>query len=88
VALDEQAGPQAANEGEGLQQPFRGAFGGEWLPQVGHHHVAGEQHAARRKVNHQRVCGLPARCRIEDKLGAPCGQWRWLADQLVGHDGG
>ena len=87
MAVDEQAGPQAADEGEGLQEPLRGAFAGEWLPQVGHEHVAGEQHAARRKVDHQRVCGFPARRRIEDKLGAPCGQWRRLADQLVGDDG-
>ena len=71
VAVDEQAGPQAADEGEGLQEPFRGAFAGEWLPQVGHEHVAGEQHAAGRKVDHQRVCGFPARRRVQDKLGAP-----------------
>src|SRR5713101_4630637 len=87
VALDEQAGPQAADEGEGLQEPLRGAFAGEWLPQIGHQHVAGEQHAARRKVDHQRVCGFPARRWIKDKLGAPYGQWRRLADELVGDDG-
>jgi len=74
VAVDEQAGPQGADEGEGLQEPFRGAFAGEWLAQVGHHHVAGEQHAAGRQVDHQRVCGFPARRRIEDNLGAAYGQ--------------
>ena len=87
MAVDEQPGPQAADEGEGLQEPFGGAFGGEWLPQVGHQHVAGEQHAAGRKVDHQRVAGFPARRRVQDQLGAPCGQWRRLADQLVGDDG-
>ena len=87
VAVDEQAGPQAADEGEGLQEPLGGAFGGEWLPQVGHEHVAGEQHAAGREVDHQRVCGFPARRRVQDELGAPCGQRRRLADQLVGDDG-
>ena len=73
VAVDQQAGPQAADEGEGLQEPFGGAFTGEWLPQVGHHHVAGEQHAARGKVDHQRVAGFPAWRRVENKLGAANG---------------
>ncbi len=87
MAVDEQAGPQAGDEGEGLQEPFGGAFAGEWLSQVGHEHVAGEQHAARREVDHQRVWGFPARRRVQDKLGAPGGQRRRLADQLVGDDG-
>ena len=71
VAVDEQAGPQAADEGEGRQEPVGGAFGGEGLPQVGHEHMRGEQHAAGRKVDHQRVAGFSSRRRVQDKVGAP-----------------